>query len=1034
MRISAFFVYLTCFFTQALMKFSKYILPLLFSFGFKAQPIAIPKNGWTVKVPFEQKNFIENMGQFDLSKEFPKHKILFEAYTEGVHYYLSNKGLILMKYIKAGNTEEEIESRLKKIGIKEEKGNGKKEFKYHTENKYELIEFGNSLPDAEILLGEKVSNYYTYNNPVDKSGIKAYAYKTVTYKNIYTNIDLVFEFLSDTTGIKYSFILHPGASANDIKLIFPKKADLKIDKAGNLLMNTKAGIFMHHTPKTFTRERYIPINCNYQITGNIVQFEVANYNNQETLIIDPWVQNPNMPGSNRAFDVDYDNYGNVYVYGGDYPFKLLKYNSSGVLLWSYLSSLFDYYGDFAVDVNSGSIYLVEGGNFTGAQVQKLNQGGIPVAYLPGDLNKFEEMWRIAFSRCTNQAVIGGGGTTANYQTCYLDTNLTTLTPVNYMGATTCCHDIRSVALDNYGNCYQISCWTTSDSSFSNSLIKLPLPNLNPPIYSVSTGYSFQELGANFYYTTLANNGYNGITTSNTNVYTYDSYVLKKWNGTTGAQTNYKRVHYPNLGWDSIHIYSGGLSSDDCDHIFLGDSNLVRQYDSSLNLIATYIMPDTIYDVKLGNHSNVCVCGAGFVSSFSVSLPSCNYSSLNIATNVTNPTCNTVGSATVTVSSGTPPFTVIWGTSPAQTGTVVTNLQAGIYTVSVTDNSCLKQTKIDTIVITGSAAGTYSSTSVTQNIVCNGDSTGSIYITTNGGVSPYTFNWSNGQNGIGLNSIGNLSAGTYSVHITDNNNCVNNLVVTITQSPPITSTITSGTIKCNGDTVSLSVAASNGHKPYAFLWNTSSTSPIIHNIQAGTYSVSITDSLGCMQTANYILTQPSILNSIIKKSDCKATSVSYIKVNTIGGTSPYTYNWDTNPPQTTDSIFNLSPGAYSVIVMDGNQCKIILKENIYFDLQVLTTVNIFTPNGDNRNETFFPFEYNNSSISTFLSSFDNYELFIYDRWGKLVFNTTDPSNTWGGKDTNGNTCSEGVYYWVISLNSKCHNNSKQTFKGFVHLEK
>lgn len=1021
-----------------------YILLLTFISCLKAQTNSIHKEGWTVKTPFEQKNFIENAGQIDLSKEFPAHKILFEAYTEGIHYYLSNKGLILMKYFKVENTEEEIEAIVQSKGIKEKNGREEAELKYHIEKKYELIEFENANPSAEIVSGEKVNNYYTYSNPADKSGktgIKAFAHKTVTYKSLYNNIDLIYEFLPDSTGIKYSFTLNPGANINDIKLIFPQHASLKTDGTGNLLMKSETGLFTHQAPKTFVKGTNKRIDCNYKISQNAVQFIIANYNNSNTLIIDPWIHTPPISATNYAFDVDFDEAGNVYAYGGDNPFKVVKYTSTGSLKWTHTTSFTGdgYYGDFAVDVNSESVYIVEGFNpSAGANVVKLNQSGSPVATYTGN-PQFIEMWRIAFSRCTNKAVIAGGGISyPTYQTCNLDTTLNTLSMVQYISTSNCCHDISCLALDNYGSCYQVTN-KRMDGIFDNQLVKLPLPSLLPITYNVSTGYDFIETKTNLFYTTGASGGvsggeksvgYNGITTSNTNVYTYDSYVLKKWKGANGNLLKFKRVDFP-AGGDSSKVYWGGITSDDCDHIFLGDKNLVRQYDSSLNLIATYTMPDTVYDIKLGNNGNLYVCGGGFVTSFSVPVSGCN--PINTTKSITNPTCHAMGSATLTVNSGMPPFTITWGTSPIQTGAVASNLPPGTYTVSITDNSCVKQTKIDTVIIPP-AYGLFTSTPNSQNIICNGEKTGSIIISNTGGVSPFTYTWSTGQNGVGLNSLNNLAAGTYSVNISDSAGCKNIITVTITQPPPIKAVFTSGTIKCNGDTVSLSVTASNGHNPYTYLWNTSSTFPVIHGLNAGTYSISITDSLGCRQKANYTITQPAVLDASIVKSDCKAAGASYIKVNPFGGTQPYSYAWDINSPQTTDSIFNLNPGTYSVTVTDANKCTKSLSENIYLNFQELATVNIFTPNGDNRNDVFFPFEYGNSSISSLITSIDSYELFIYDRWGKLVFSTTEPANTWAGKELNGDACSDGVYYWVATINSKCQDTGKQSFKGFVHLER
>lgn len=307
------------------------------------------------------------------------------------------------------------------------------------------------------------------------------------------------------------------------------------------------------------------------------------------------------------------------------------------------------------------------------------------------------------------------------------------------------------------------------------------------------------------------------------------------------------------------------------------------------------------------------------------------------------------------------------------------------------------------------------------------------INNSGGAAPYTYNWSTGQSGIGLNSLTNLSAGSYSVQVTDNNNCKNILTLIIPQPSPITTSFTPIPIKCNGDTTSLSVNNSGSHSPYTYLWNTTSTSNQIHGIAAGIYTVTITDSTGCTKTFSDTITQPAPLSANLVKLDCNANRPAYIKINTSGGTPPYTHTLN-NIACTNDSIGNLLPEEYAVIITDAHLCTQTFTENIYLNFQSLETVNIFTPNGDDINEVFFPFSYENSSLNALISSLDTYELYVYDRWGRQVFNTTQASDTWNGKEPNGSVCSDGVYFWMVTINSKCENSGKQTFKGFVHLLK
>ena len=286
-------------------------------------------------------------------------------------------------------------------------------------------------------------------------------------------------------------------------------------------------------------ESFKTVACSFVLKNNEVRFNIGEYDKSKKLIIDPWTTTPIFTGGNKAFDVDWDNAGNCYAYGGQPPFKLIKFNSAGVQLWSYTTTFSGslngniYYGDFAVDRKSQSVYITEGVNpSTGANIQKINQAGLLVANFPGNPN-FYEMWRIAFSRCTNQAVIAGGGwTSIPYTGVYLDTNLTNISPVNVLNTTNLQHDMWGLALDNNGNCYMGTAQSYPNPSyFNNLLLKLPLPSLAPTTWSVSTGYLFNEVASISYYTNTYSgfpnysNGLNGITTSDNYVYTYDSYVL-----------------------------------------------------------------------------------------------------------------------------------------------------------------------------------------------------------------------------------------------------------------------------------------------------------------------------------------------------------------------------------------------------------------------------------------------------------------------------------------------------------------------------
>ena len=123
----------------------------------------------------------------------------------------------------------------------------------------------------------------------------------------------------------------------------------------------------------------------------------------------------------------------------------------------------------------------------------------------------------------------------------------------------------------------------------------------------------------------------------------------------------------------------------------------------------------------------------------------------------------------------------------------------------------------------------------------------------------------------------------------------------------------------------------------------------------------------------------------------------------GGTAPYTYDWSNG--NTGNSInLSLSPGDYTVTVMDKNECV----EDTFFVIATISAEcipNIFTPNGDNINDTW-------NLESTFLYS--DSEIRIYNRYGKLLFKSVGYSTPWDGKNKNGSDVNEGAYFYHIEI--------------------
>jgi aminopeptidase-like protein len=278
-----------------------------------------------------------------------------------------------------------------------------------------------------------------------------------------------------------------------------------------------------------------------------------------------------------------------------------------------------------------------------------------------------------------------------------------------------------------------------------------------------------------------------------------------------------------------------------------------------------------------------------------------------------------GSIDISVSGGTAPYTYNWG------GGITTqdrsNLAAGNYCVTVSDaNAC---TAVLCVNITQPADLVPSETHV--NVLCNGANTGSIDVSVTGGVSPYTYNWGGG---ITTQDRSNLAAGTYTVTVTDANNCTKTLSATITQPSALTVTETNVDVLCNGaSTGSIDVSVSGGTSPYTYNWGGGVTTQDRTGLAAGTYTVTVTDANNCTKTLSATITEPSALSVTETHVNvlCNGASTGSIDVSVSGGTSPYTYNWGGGI--TTQDRTGLAAGTYTVTVTDANNCTKTLSATI-----------------------------------------------------------------------------------------------------------
>jgi len=427
------------------------------------------------------------------------------------------------------------------------------------------------------------------------------------------------------------------------------------------------------------------------------------------------------------------------------------------------------------------------------------------------------------------------------------------------------------------------------------------------------------------------------------------------------------------------------------------------------------LPIGLYAVNVSDAN-----GCGFFESFMISEPDTSlYFTSGTSTTIA---CfgDTTASVSIGVAGGTVPYTFAW--SNGDTTQNISNLGAGTYDVTVTDsNGCQLAQSFS---ITEPPLLELSETHT--DILCFGDATGAIDATTTGGTIPYSFSWSNSSSNEDLTAV---TAGTYTLTSTDDNGCTSTLSVTITQ--PLMGLALSSTptaVLCyGGSDGAIDLTITGGTASYSLQWNNSQTSEDLSGIQAGSYTVTITDANGCTLLQSIEVDQPDAPLTLAGNgsSICLGATNGEVIVEVNGGTPVYSYQWDSNPDDTLDVLTNLEPGTYTVVVTDQNGCT----ESISFSVDqpdelegcvVLEMPNVFTPNGDNSNDLCIPVEVLN--IKT-------YHVQIIDRWGLLMYQGDDFTTGWDGT-VHGDPASEGVYFYKVDYTDNYDQSG--VLQGFITL--
>ncbi len=270
-----------------------------------------------------------------------------------------------------------------------------------------------------------------------------------------------------------------------------------------------------------------------------------------------------------------------------------------------------------------------------------------------------------------------------------------------------------------------------------------------------------------------------------------------------------------------------------------------------------------------------------------------------------------GQLTVQVTGGTSPYGFIW--NDGNTSSSRTGLLAGVYSVSVTDaNGCQE-------VLSATLVQPTALTLLVENtpVACAAGATGSISSSASGGTGPYGYTWNDGNSN--ANRTG-LTAGSYSVTLTDANQCQTSRTVSLTQPNALIVSTSATNIACaGGSNGTIDLAVSGGTGPYSFTWSDGNAAQNRLALPEGTYAVQIADANGCRITTSVSLTQPQPLrlNETATPVVCNGGNTGTVTLVMSGGTSPYSFSWSDG--STNQNRNALTAGAYSVSAADAQGC-------------------------------------------------------------------------------------------------------------------
>ncbi len=379
-------------------------------------------------------------------------------------------------------------------------------------------------------------------------------------------------------------------------------------------------------------------------------------------------------------------------------------------------------------------------------------------------------------------------------------------------------------------------------------------------------------------------------------------------------------------------------------------------------------------------------------------------------------CMPNGTATATPSNGQHPFSYLWNNNNSTQ--TINNLMPGNYTVTVTDNSgCVKNASV---IVSGSGSGLVVDSQITD-VNCAGADNGSVVLTVSQGQTPYTYTWSDGST---LAERYDMSAGNYSVIVSDVNGCSNTVNLIIEEpTPMIVNIINIEPDFCSNRIGEVELVASGGVPDYQYIWSNVGVTSENHlqELSYGNYSVTVRDQNGCSVVIPFIIEGSPRPTADFHMSPPRASSsepeIRFFNLSQ--NATDYMWFFDDgnssiehSPKHTYEEV-----GFYSVMLVayNGDDCSdtAIKTIEIYQDF-FFYIPNAFTSDSDGLNETFKP-------VGKGFKP-ETFEMKIFNRWGQLIFQTKNIDKGWNGRVNNVMYSTNEVFIYqidVVDLSQKSH---------------